>query len=165
MKCILIKDYAKKYSDNLIELVSSNGVLYTATVDNLPELNMGTIINVYTAIPQQAETSNLALNINDLGEHTISRMSMDGSTTMEFSLAPNRIYTLLFTGEEWITMNYPAITENDFIGTLAISQGGTGYHSIVDTTYTTARYRASALKPKANISTPTQNGVINWSYE
>lgn len=164
MKCILIKDYAKKYSNNLIELVSSNGVLYTATVDNLPELNMGTIINVYTAT-QQAATSNLALNINDLGEHTISRMSMDGNTTMDFSLAPNKVYTLLFTGEEWIIMNYPAITENDFIGTLTVNQGGTGYYSIVDTTYTTARYRASALKPKATISTPTQNGVINWSYE
>lgn len=48
-------------------------------------------------------------------------------------------------------------------GTLAIARGGTGQTSIVDTTYTTVRYRASAL-----ISTetnPTQNGVINWIYE
>lgn len=164
MKCILIKDYAKKYSNNLIELVSSNGILYTATADNLPELNMGTIINVYTAT-QQEIMGNLALNINDLGEHDIIRMSIDGSTTTDFLLAPNKVYTLLFTGEEWIIMNYPAITENDFIGTLTISQGGTGCASIVDTTYTTARYRASALKPKASISTPTQNGVINWFYE
>ena len=48
-------------------------------------------------------------------------------------------------------------------GTLAVSRGGTGYSSITDTTYTTARYRASALFSSER--TPTTNGVINWTYE
>ena len=43
------------------------------------------------------------------------------------------------------------------------SKGGTGCTSIVDTTYTIARYRASALVSRE--TTPTQNGVINWVYE
>ena len=48
-------------------------------------------------------------------------------------------------------------------GTLSVEKGGTGYTSITDTTYTTARYRASAL---VNTETaPTVNGVINWVYE
>ena len=48
-------------------------------------------------------------------------------------------------------------------GTLSVERGGTGHTTIVDTTYTTARYRASAL---VNSETnPTVNGVINWIYE
>lgn len=48
-------------------------------------------------------------------------------------------------------------------GTLEVVCGGTGYSSITDTTYTTARYRASALMPTE--TTPADNGVINWVYE
>lgn len=49
-------------------------------------------------------------------------------------------------------------------GTLAVARGGTGQTSITDTTYTTARYRASALYSESNIVNPTTNGVINWAY-
>lgn len=50
----------------------------------------------------------------------------------------------------------------DLSGIVAIENGGTGYNTIEDTTYTTARYRASALY---NVDTaPTVNGVINWTY-
>ena len=48
-------------------------------------------------------------------------------------------------------------------GTLAVARGGTGQTSLADTTYTTARYRGSALY--ATETTPTVNGVINWTYE
>ena len=48
-------------------------------------------------------------------------------------------------------------------GTLAIARGGTGYNSFVDTTYTTARYRASALL--SSEPSTLQNGVIYWIYE
>ena len=48
-------------------------------------------------------------------------------------------------------------------GTLAIDKGGTGHTSIVDTTYTTARYRASSLH--SSETTPSANGVIAWTYE
>ena len=48
-------------------------------------------------------------------------------------------------------------------GTLGITRGGTGVTSHTDTTYTTARYRASALVSAD--TDPTTNGVINWTYE
>ena len=48
-------------------------------------------------------------------------------------------------------------------GTLPVARGGTGAASISDTTYTTARYRASALV--STETNPTANGVINWTYE
>ena len=46
---------------------------------------------------------------------------------------------------------------------VSISNGGTGYNTITDTTYTTARYRASSLN--SSEITPTTNGVIAWTYE
>lgn len=48
-------------------------------------------------------------------------------------------------------------------GVLGTARGGTGYDSIVDTTYTTPRYRASTLVSYE--TTPDDNGVINWVYE
>jgi hypothetical protein len=48
-------------------------------------------------------------------------------------------------------------------GILDVERGGTGYESIIDTEYTTARYRASALAPIE--TTPDDNGIINWTYE
>ena len=46
---------------------------------------------------------------------------------------------------------------------VSVSNGGTGYNTITDTTYTTARYRASSLN--SSETTPTTNGVIAWTYE
>ena len=55
----------------------------------------------------------------------------------------------------------PALTS--CTGTLTVAKGGTGYTSIVDTTYTTARYRASSLH--SSTTSPTSNGAIAWTYE
>ena len=46
---------------------------------------------------------------------------------------------------------------------VSVSNGGTGYNTITDITYTTARYRASSLN--SSETTPTINGVIAWTYE
>lgn len=45
----------------------------------------------------------------------------------------------------------------------SIDKGGTGYTSITDTKYTTARYRASSLH--STETNPSVNGVIAWTYE
>lgn len=50
-----------------------------------------------------------------------------------------------------------------WFGPLEVECGGTGYDSIRDTTYTTPRYRASALVSYE--TTPYDNGTINWVYE
>lgn len=46
---------------------------------------------------------------------------------------------------------------------IPVEKGGTGQTSLVDTVYTTARYRASALY--STETTPAENGIINWIYE
>lgn len=46
---------------------------------------------------------------------------------------------------------------------LEVNRGGTGYNTIADKTYSTARYRASSLH--SSETTPTTNGVIAWTYE
>ena len=46
---------------------------------------------------------------------------------------------------------------------LPVENGGTGYSSIEDTTYVTARYRASSLHSAE--TTPSTNGIICWIYE
>ena len=48
-------------------------------------------------------------------------------------------------------------------GILDVLYGGTGCSSIIDTQYSTARYRASALVSAETI--PDNNGIINWIYE
>ena len=47
-------------------------------------------------------------------------------------------------------------------GTLPVGNGGTGYNSITDTAYTTARYRASSLH--SSDTKPSSNGTITWVY-
>ena len=51
----------------------------------------------------------------------------------------------------------------DRLPIITVAKGGTGYTSIIDTTYTTARYRASTLN--SSETTPTNNGIIAWTYE
>ena len=46
---------------------------------------------------------------------------------------------------------------------IPVAHGGTGVTSHADTTYTTARYRASSLN--STETTPAVNGVISWTYE
>ena len=53
-------------------------------------------------------------------------------------------------------------TANTINNSLSINLGGTGCTSIEDTTYTTARYRASSLH--SSETTPTINGTITWTY-
>lgn len=60
----------------------------------------------------------------------------------------------------------PFLQETDtslHIPVVCVEDGGTGCYSIEDTTYTTPRYRASALVSTQTY--PETNGVINWVYE
>ena len=56
--------------------------------------------------------------------------------------------------------NVNALPNNEVV---SVSLGGTGYNTIVDTTYTTPRYRASTLRSSS--ATPSYNGTINWIYQ
>ena len=52
---------------------------------------------------------------------------------------------------------------SDLTGVASVEKGGTGYSSVIDTVYTTARYRASSLH--STETTPSSNGIIAWQYE
>lgn len=54
-------------------------------------------------------------------------------------------------------------TSDIYSGIFPVTRGGTGYSSIADATYTTARYRASSLH--STETNPTTNGTICWTYE
>lgn len=54
-------------------------------------------------------------------------------------------------------------TSNIYGGPWSVTMGGTGYSSIADTNYTTARYRASSLH--SSETNPKTNGTICWTYE
>lgn len=70
---------------------------------------------------------------------------------------------MVYDGTLWKVVNMTKPDAVDLNGTLPVVNGGTGYNTFADSTYTAARYRASALY---NTETaPTVNGVINWTYE
>lgn len=53
------------------------------------------------------------------------------------------------------------LTPDDTV--IDVAQGGTGYTTLEDTTYTTVRYRASSLNSTETM--PDINGSICWTYE
>ena len=99
--------------------------------------------------------------------------TIDNETTKTWAYRTRKIIT--YTGEEYIQSCNSGSTAGEWTykpwqkvvstseAAIPVKEGGTGQTSITDTTYTTARYRASALV--SSETSPTTNGVINWVYE
>jgi hypothetical protein len=103
-----------------------------------------------------SELQNYALN-SDLQNYALS-----SELTEQIDIVNEKIPTTAEqVGAAPTTHEHSA--ENITSGVLSPTHGGTGYTSITDTTYTTARYRASSLHSAE--TTPTTNGVIAWTYE
>lgn len=109
----------------------------------------------------------ITLNINSAGAKPIY-INGSASSSSNYTL-PAGTYIVYYNGtnyyfrtDSYLNANISG-TASGLSTTLATSKGGTGYTSITDTTYTTARYRASALVSTA--TAPTVNGVVNWVYE
>ena len=109
----------------------------------------------------------LTLNVNSAGAKPIY-INGSASSSSNYTL-PAGLYICYYNGtnyyvrtDSYVEMNIKG-TASGLSSTLSVSKGGTGYTSITDTTYTTARYRASALI--STTTAPTTNGVINWVYE
>ena len=82
----------------------------------------------------------------------------------KLSSATNSTSTTLAATASAVKAAYDlASSKMDSDTVVTVAQGGTGRTSIVDTTYTTARYRASSLH--SSETNPTSNGVICWTYE
>ena len=108
-------------------------------------------------IPSRAHSRALCIygiynDISDLQSQINNKTSIDDNSTSSIS------YTYSVKKINELLNN--KISSNTII---SVSNGGTGYNTITDTTYTTARYRASSLN--SSETTPTENGVIAWTYE
>lgn len=95
-------------------------------------------------------------NIENLKINYMSKEQYDAATKSD-----NELYVVL-DEKEYAVSSHTHSAGDITSGTLSVDRGGTGYTSIADTTYTTARYRASALVSAE--TTPSTNGVINWTY-
>lgn len=150
----------------IVTATSSNGTSYTATVDGVTSLDVGTRI---TIIPNRNSASTSpTLNVNSLGDYAIQTLVVYNSYTTSAGatttwLVADTPITLMYNGECWIAVDMPRTSAQYLYGTVSVSSGGTGQTSIADTTYTTARYRASSLHSAE--TNPTTNGVICWTYE
>lgn len=153
------------YGGAPIVTTAGTGAAYTATVNGMTELTQGMS---FVMIPHTISTSTApTLNVNGLGAKTIRRRVSNATNTTAAGynvswLSANKPIRVEYDGTFWIA-DLPKPSAADMSGTLTVKNGGTGYASIVDTTYTTARYRASALVDTE--TNPSDNGVINWTYE
>ena len=159
----------KQYVDKLglpIVTTEGDGAAYTATVPGITALTAGAS---FIMIPHTVSTTtNPTLNVNNLGAKNIKRGLSTISTSNSIGNSSNwlsvgRPLLMVYDGLLWKVVNMTKPDAADLNGTLPVVNGGTGYNTFADSTYTAARYRASALY---NTETaPTVNGVINWTYE
>lgn len=128
-----------------------------------------TIKNIATNLPNNSmlvvgiTTDNAAIYPTQYGTLTVKR-SIQSRIEFEFVTTAGgkfvAFYAINSSGDTWTAWNEVARLSN---GILAVGKGGTGVNSHVDNTYTTPRYRASAL---VSVDTnPSNNGVINWTYK
>ena len=159
----------KQYVDKLglpIVTTEGDGAAYTATVPGITALTAGAS---FIMIPHTVSTiTSPTLNVNNLGAKNIKRglSSLSSSNSVGYSsswLVAGYPLLMVYDGTLWKVVNMTKPTAQDLNGTVSVSNGGTGYTSITDTTYTTARYRASSLN--SSDTTPSSNGVIAWTYE
>lgn len=159
----------KQYVDKLglpIVTTEGDGAAYTATVPGITALTAGAS---FIMIPHTVSTTTIPnLNVNNLGAKNIKRGLSTISTSNSIGNSSNwlsvgRPLLMVYDGLLWKVVNMTKPAAQDLNGTVSVSNGGTGYTSITDTTYTTARYRASSLN--SSDTTPSSNGVIAWTYE
>lgn len=158
---------APEFSTKPIAATSSDGITYTATVEGLTELYVGCSLMI---VPnrESASTGGVTLNVNNLGAVGVRRWdNLNTSEWWGFSInawmKAGYPVRLKYTGAYWIVEGMSKTYATDLQGVVQVDKGGTGVTSHADTTYTTARYRASALVSAE--TNPSTNGVINWTYE
>lgn len=148
------------------QIVTTEGTssAYTATVPGITSLTAGvSFIMLPHASPM---ASSVTLNVNGLGAKRLKRATSGGSYvdgSGQGWLSVGKPLDVMYDGTYWVIQNMAQPVATDLGGTLAIGKGGTGKTSYADTSYTSVRYRGTALY---NTDTdPTTNGVINWTYK
>lgn len=131
-----------KSNKTLIEAITTNKVNVADIIDNLTT----NVSNQPLSAAQGVTLKNLIDNISitSLGAVPVLRTINGKALSDDIELTAEDLGIVL----ETVT---------------PVSKGGTGYTTIEDTVYTTARYRASTLV--STETEPTINGTISWLYE
>lgn len=113
----------------IVTASASDGATFTATVNGLSTLAVGTMV---TIIPSMTSTSTTpTLNVNSLGAKQIMRRLSGGTITKPELLYANVLYKdnpvqLMYDGTYWLAISYTKPTAADLYGTVSVDKGGTG---------------------------------------
>ena len=111
----------------IVTAYSEDGANYTATVDGVTALTIGTKI---TILPQVVSTATQPkLNVNELGAKAIcistGYNSSDTTTaTVVNWMAVNKPVTVQYNGTYWVTTDLIYPSANNLSGTLPVAHGG-----------------------------------------
>ena len=130
-----------------------SGSVYTATVEGITSLSAGVS---FVMIPHTVSTtSSPKLNVNNLGEKLIRRRVSNCTGTFYNASAPNdwlaagKPITMTYDGEYWIA-DLPAPNANDIMGTVPITNGGTGATTVAGARNALGLGNTSGALPIAN---------------
>ena len=119
---------------NVVPIVDTGGTgdAYTASVDRISELQVGTMLIV---VPHVASSSGSpTLNINNLGAKTISRRASSSTAAGNPGYTANWIKAgspllVQYDGTYWVALGQAKPSASDLSGSVAVSNGGTGKSS------------------------------------
>lgn len=112
-----------------IVTTAGDGSAYTATVDGMSSLKVGTKITIIPHVVSAAYAP--TLNVNSLGAKAI-RMPVTYNTSTSSNgvltnwLAANKPVTVQYNGSYWITVDLPRPSAQYLYGAVPIANGGTG---------------------------------------
>ena len=121
---------------DIVAADSTDGVAYTATVNNMTELVIGQVITIIPSMTSKSTTP--TLNVNGLGAKAIKRR-LSGLASMPASgLATTWLYVnsplmVMYDGNNWIVIGQDKPMGSDIYGSVVLkSPNGTEYSLTVD---------------------------------
>ena len=121
------------YSIPIVQMTSTDGVAYTATIDGVEELRAGM---VFMFVPDKTSTSKvITLNVNGLGDFTIRRKLSMGTASGAQGILTTQLYagrgTLLMydnsvgSNKFWFALDFTKPCASDLYGSVPVQSGGT----------------------------------------